>query len=378
MAKRDYYEVLGVNKSATDDEIKSAFRRCAKQYHPDLHPGDKEAEEKFKEINEAYEVLSDKEKRAKYDNFGHAAFDPSMGGGYSGGGFGFDPEDILSSIFGGGFGGFRSGGGNSRPNNAPQKGRTLRYRMTIPFEEAAFGAEHELNVQREETCTTCSGTGAKPGTSPETCSHCGGSGYMRIQQNTLLGSFTTTQPCSYCHGTGKVVKEPCSTCRGTGRIKKSSRIKAKVPAGIDDGQAFIIRGQGEAGYNGGPAGDIQVEVTVKPHKLFVRRGFDLHLDMTIPFTTLAVGGEIEVPTLKSPVKYTIPAGTQPGTVFRLREQGIKRVNQTSFGDLLVRVNVGVPKHLNDEQRELIRKLAESLGENVSSPDRKKRGRKREK
>lgn len=376
MAKRDYYEVLGVNKNATDDEIKSAFRKSAKQYHPDLHPGDKEAEEKFKEINEAYEVLSDKDKRAKYDNFGHAAFDPSMGGGagYGGAGFGFDPEDILSSIFGG-FGGF-GGGGRQRPNNAPTQGKTLRYRISIPFEDAAFGAERELNIPREEICETCHGSGARPGTNPETCTHCGGTGYMRIQQNTILGSFSTTQSCNHCHGTGKIVRDPCSDCRGTGRVKKTKRIKVKIPAGIDDGQIFVVRGQGEAGYNGGMPGDLQVEVTVKPHKQFVRDGFDLRLDMNIPFTTLAVGGEIEVPTLKNAVKYTVPSGTQPGTVFRLREQGIKRLNSASYGDLLVRVNVSVPKHLNDEQKELIRKLGESLGDNVSSGERKRRGRKR--
>ncbi len=375
MAKRDYYEVLGVNKNATDDEIKSAFRKCAKQYHPDLHSGDKEAEDKFKEINEAYEVLSNKDKRAQYDNFGHAAFDPTMGGGQYSGGFGFDPEDIFSSIFGG-FSGFRSG--NSR-SNGPVAGRTLRYRVAVSFEEAAFGVEKELSIPREELCDTCNGSGAKPGTTPDTCSRCGGSGSIRIQQNTMLGAFTTTQTCNVCHGTGKVVKDPCADCQGTGRIKRTKRIKINIPAGIDDGQIFSIHGQGEAGYNGGPAGDLQIEVTVKPHKEFVRRGFDLHLEMTVPFTILALGGEIQVPTLKGTVKYSIPSGTQPGTVFRLREQGIKRLNSSSHGDLLVKVAVLVPKHLNDDQKELVRQLAESLGDNVAAPDRgRKRGRKRDK
>lgn len=370
MAKQDYYESLGVDKNATDDEIKNAFRKAAKKYHPDLHPDDKASETKFKEINEAYEVLSDKEKRAKYDQFGHAAFDPSMGGGAGGGFSGFsDMGDIFDSFFGGGFG---FGGGNARASkNAPRPGRDLRYSLNITFEEAAFGCEKEIGLSREENCSTCGGNGAKPGTTPETCSRCKGSGQIHVQQNTILGAFSTVQTCNVCNGTGKVIKEVCQDCRGNGRVRKTKRVKIRVPAGIDNGQAFRVPNEGEAGYNGGSYGDLQVVISVKPHKIFARNGFDIYMDMNIPFPVAALGGDIEVPTLKGGnIKYHVPAGTQPNTTFRLREQGITRLHSTSRGDLLVKINIVVPKNLSDDQEKIIRQLAESLGNDVSGKKRK--------
>ncbi len=361
--KRDYYEVLGVNKGASGDEIKSAFRKKAKECHPDLHPGDKKAEAQFKELNEAAEVLSDPDKRAKYDQFGHAAFDPSMGGqnpfegGFGGfGGF----SDIIDQMFGGGFGG---GFGGSQTRNGPVQGNDMRYNMTLTFDEAAFGVRKEILIPREESCETCNGTGAKPGTQPERCSTCNGTGQVRTQQNTILGSFTSTRPCSACRGTGKIIKDPCSACKGAGRVRKNTRIIVNVPAGIDNGQTISMRGEGEAGQRGGARGDLYVTISVKPHKLFTRRGYDLYLEMACPFTVAALGGQIVVPTLKESVKYTVPAGTQSGSTFRLREQGIPRLNQQGRGDLLVTVKIDVPKHLNDEQKELLEKFALSLGEN---------------
>ncbi len=369
MAKADYYEVLGVGREASDSEIKSAFRKAAKQYHPDLHPGDKEAEAKFKEINEAYEVLSDSGKRAKYDQFGHAAFDPAAGagGGYGGAGFG-DFSDIFSSVFGG-FGGF---GGGAAYRNGPVQGNDLRYNLTITFEEAAFGVRKEILIPREDSCKTCGGSGAKPGTQPTTCTTCGGSGQVRVQQNTPFGSFATVRTCDACGGAGKIIKDPCPDCRGKGRISKTNRIAVNVPAGINDGQTLTLRGEGEAGHRGGPNGDLYVVISVRPHKLFTRKGFDLYLDMNIPMTVASLGGEIQVPTLSGTVKYTIPEGTQPGTTFRLREQGVQRLNSSGKGDLLVRANVQIPKKLNDEQRELMQKLAESFGDKISDSKPMKR------
>ena len=356
---------LGVNKDAADMDIKSAFRKAAKQYHPDLHPGDKEAEKKFKEINEAYEVLSDPKKKAQYDQFGHAAFDPTAAaggaGGYGGGFGGFD--DIFSVFTGGGFGGFDFGGGSSR--NGPMAGNDLRYNLTITFEEAAFGAKKEILVPREETCSACAGSGAKAGTQPVKCSVCGGTGQVRVQQNTMFGSFATVRTCDSCNGRGKIIKEPCPDCKGRGRVNRSKRIVVNIPAGIDNGQILTMRGEGEAGLRGGPSGDLYISITVKPHKLFTRKGYDLYVDMDIPFPIAALGGEIQVPTLQSALKYTVPEGTQPGTTFRLRGQGIRKLNTQTSGDLMIRANVVIPKHLNDEQRELMKKLAESLGDKVS-------------
>jgi len=364
--KRDYYEVLGVSKGASDEELKKAYRKLAKQYHPDMNPGDKGAEAKFKEVNEAYEVLSDKEKRAKYDQFGHAAFDPTAA--TSGGGFGFGGfEDIFSAFTGGfGFGGF------NQNRNGPVQGRDLRYNLTITFEEAAFGVKKEILVPREENCTTCGGSGAKPGTSPTQCTTCGGSGQVRMQQNTVFGSFSTVRTCEACNGTGKIIQENCPECKGRGRVNKSKRISVNVPAGIDNGQTLNMRGEGEAGLRGGPAGDLLIGITVKPHKLFTRQGVDIYLDMDIPMTVAVLGGEIQVPTLKGSVKYSIPEGTQPGTTFRLKEQGIPRLNSGTRGDLFVRTNVSIPKRLTDEQREIVKRLADALGNKVteSKPVRK--------
>lgn len=355
--KRDYYEILGVPKTATEAEIKSAFRKQAKTCHPDLHPGDKAAEARFKELNEAAEVLGDPEKRAKYDQFGHAAFDPSMGGQnpFEGGFGGFGFSDIFDQMFGGGF------GGGTRTQNGPVAGNDLRYSMTLTFEEAAFGVRREILIPREESCSTCGGTGAKPGTQPVRCTTCGGTGQVRTQQNTILGSFTATRPCSACRGTGKIIKEPCQDCKGTGRVRRNTRIVVNVPAGIDNGQTISMRGEGEAGLRGGPRGDLYISVTVRPHKLFQRRGYDLYLEMPIPFATAALGGEITVPTLRESVRYTVPAGTQSGATFRLREQGVPRLHNQGRGDLLVKVYIDVPKKLTEEQRHLLTQFAATQG-----------------
>lgn len=364
--KRDYYEVLGVPKTATEAEIKSAFRKQAKTCHPDLHPGDKEAEARFKELNEAAEVLCDADKRAKYDQFGHAAFDPSMGGQnpFEGGFGGFGFSDIFDQMFGGGF------GGSSRAANGPVAGNDLRYSLTLTFEEAAFGVKREILIPREEACDTCNGTGAKPGTEPVRCTTCGGTGQVRSQQNTILGSFTSMRPCSACHGTGKIIKEPCQTCRGSGRVRKNKRIVVSVPAGIDNGQTISMRGEGEAGKRGGPRGDLYVSITVRPHKLFQRRGYDLYLELTIPFTTAALGGDITVPTLKDSVRYTVPAGTQSGTTFRLREQGVPRLHNQGRGDMLVTVTIDVPKKLTEEQKHLLEQFAATQNGGKAKPGKK--------
>lgn len=369
--KRDYYSVLGVDKGASDTDIKSAFRKKAKDCHPDMHPGDKAKEEEFKELNEAYEVLSDKDKRQKYDQFGHAAFDPTMGGGgggnpFSGGGFGGfgDFGDIFSSFFGGGF----SSGGNS--SNAPMAGDDLRYSMTISFEEAAFGVTKEILVSREEICSSCGGSGAKAGTQPQRCNTCNGTGRVRTQQNTILGAITSTRECPACHGTGKIIKEPCAECRGGGRVKKSSRVQLKIPAGIDNGQTLNVRGEGEAGYRNGPRGNLYVTINVKPHKLFVRHGFDLLLRMSIPYTTAVLGGEIIVPTLTEQVKYNVPSGTQSETTFRLRDQGVPKLNANGRGDLLVTVTIDVPKRISEEQRGLLEQLAILQGDSPQSKSKK--------
>ena len=351
-----------MSKTATVDEIKSAFRKKAKECHPDLNPGDKAKEAQFKELNEAAEILTDADKRAKYDQFGHAAFDPSMGGQdpFSGGGFsGFgDFGDILGQMFGGGFGGF--GGGQTR--NGPIPGDDLRFNLTISFEEAAFGVEKEITIPREEVCDVCHGSGAKPGTEPTTCKTCNGTGQVRSQQNTILGSFTSTRPCTTCRGTGKIISDPCQNCRGTGRIHKNLKKTVKIPAGIDNGQSLCLRGMGSAGHRGGPNGDLYVTVSVRPHRQFTRKGFDLYIEMPITYTTAALGGSVTVPTLKESVKYTIPAGTQTGSTYRLRDQGIQRLNANGKGDLIVKVNIEVPKHLTEEQRSLLEKLAATMGE----------------
>ena len=362
--KRDYYEVLGVQKGATEEEIKKAYKKLARKYHPDLNPGDKDAEEKFKEVNEAYEVLSDSEKKARYDQFGFAGVDPNFGaggGGYGGGaGFDFgDLGDIFGSFFGGGF-----GGGQTRRNpNAPQRGESIRMNLTISFEEAAFGCEKELELDRYESCETCHGSGAAPGTSPETCPDCGGSGVVQTRRPTPMGVFASTAPCSRCGGRGKIIKEPCKDCRGSGMVRRRRKIQASVPAGIDNGQTISIRGQGHAGKNGGPEGDLLVTITVRPHELFRREGTSVLCEAPITFPQAVLGAELEIPTIDGKVKYDIPEGTQSGTTFRLKGKGIPALNGRGRGDQYVTVYIETPRNLNREQKEALKKFAEAVGEN---------------
>ena len=368
--KRDYYEVLGLQKGASDDEIKKAYRKLAKENHPDLHPGDKDCEERFKEIGEAYEVLSDPDKKARYDQYGHAAFDPNSGFGGGFGGFGDfgDLGDILGNIFGGGFG---FGGSTTRSRNAPQKGENLRVRLSIAFEEAAFGCSKEITVPRIEDCEDCGGTGCKPGTTAETCPDCGGAGEVRVQQRTMLGIMSSTTPCRRCGGTGKLVKDPCPKCGGKGKVRKQKTISVNIPAGIDDGQTISLRGQGHAGVNGGPKGDLLITVSVKAHPLFERDGSSILLELPISFVQAALGAEVEVPTLDGKVKYTIPEGTQTGTTFRLRGKGVPYLNGSSRGDQYVTVNIETPKNLSKEQKELLRKFGESTGGDEGVKGKKK-------
>lgn len=363
--KRDYYEVLGVDKNASEDEIKKAYRKLAKKYHPDLNPGDKEAEEKFKEANEAYEVLSDAEKKAKYDRFGHAGVDPNYGagaGGYGGGfngqGFDFDLGDIFSNIFGGGFGGGFSGGGNP---NAPQRGSDTQTSVTISFEEAAKGCEREVQFSRIEVCDECHGSGAAPGSSPKTCPECNGRGQVTSQQRTPFGVIQTQKACSRCGGKGTIIDNPCKKCRGAGRIRKPVKITVKIPAGIDDRQIINARGQGNKGVNGGPAGDLRVAVNVRPHPIFERDGYNVWVEMHISFAAAALGCALQVPTLDGKVQYNVPAGTQSGDVFKLKGKGIQSLNNRGRGDELVRVIVDVPRNLNEKQKQLLRELDEALG-----------------
>lgn len=363
--KRDYYEVLGVSKSASDEEIKKAYRKLAKKYHPDMNPDSKEAEAKFKEANEAYEVLSNPEKRAKYDQFGHAGVDPNFGGGGFGGGFDMgdiDLGDIFGSFFGGGFGGF---GGQQQRANAPQKGQSLRANLTVSFEEAAFGCEKEIELNRTETCSDCQGSGCQPGTTAETCPDCRGAGVVRIQRGGGGFAFSTTAPCSRCRGTGKLIHSPCNSCGGTGSVRKKQRIKVTIPAGIDDGQAISLRGQGNAGTNGGPAGDLIVGVRIKPHPQFQREGTTVLYEQPISFYQATMGAELEIPTIDGRVKYNLPAGTQTGTVFRLRGKGIPVLQGRGRGDQIVTVKVQVPTNLTTEQREALRVFGEAMGENIS-------------
>ena len=347
--KRDYYEVLGIAKDASADDIKRAYRKKAKECHPDLHPGDKEAEERFKELNEANEVLSDPDKRARYDQFGFN--DPMSGYGGGGnpfgqGGFGFGMDDILSSFFGGGMGGMGS------RRSGPEQGNSLRYELRITFEEAADGCQKSFDFYRSENCETCHGSGAKPGTSPGQCPACKGRG----QVQSSLGGMYFSRTCPTCGGAGKVVTDKCSACGGSGRVRKRRTASVKVPAGIADGQTIVLNGQGEPGANGGPAGDLYVTVSVKPHKLFRRDGYNLYLDFPISFTQAALGGEVDIPTLHGSVKYKIPEGTQTDTEFRIKGQGIPVLHSTSKGDLVFRVRVEVPRRLNEKQKELLRQF----------------------
>ena len=359
--KRDYYEVLGVNKNATEDEIKKAYRKVAKQYHPDLNPGDKTAEEKFKEANEAYEVLSDSEKKARYDQYGHAGVDPNFGaggGGFGGfGGFGdaFDLGDIFGSFFGGGF-----GGGQRQNPNAPRKGSTVTANVTISFEEAAKGCKKSVRINRVDTCSVCGGTGCQKGTSAETCKTCGGRGTINVQQRTPFGVMSTTKQCSDCGGRGKTIKNPCNHCHGSGFETKAATVEVDIPAGIDDRQALNVRGGGNKGINGGPTGDLRVNINVRPHPFFERDGFDVWCDFTVTYAQAALGDTLFVPTLDGKVKYELPAGTQPGEVFRFRGRGIAQLGGRGRGDQFVRIIVDVPKNLNAKQKELLKQFNDSL------------------
>jgi len=354
--KRDYYEVLGLSKGASDDEIKKAYRSLAKKYHPDLHPGDKEAEARFKEVSEAYEVLSDENKRAQYDQFGHAAFEQGAGGygGYGGfGGFGDmgDIGSIFESFFGGGF-----GGATAQSRNAPRKGGNISRSITISFEEAAFGCKKQLDVVMIENCPECGGSGAKKGTSPETCSECHGTGQVRYQQRTPFGTMASMRTCSKCGGAGRIIRTPCPNCGGTGRIKRNRSIEVTIPAGVDDGHTRILRGLGDSGINGGPSGDLLLNIHVRPHPIFERSGADVMCEFPVTFAQAALGAKLEVPTIDGKVEYSIPEGTQSHTVFRLKGRGIPRLDSRGRGDQYVRVIVETPKHLSDRQKQLLREL----------------------
>ena len=360
--KRDYYEVLGLSKGASDDEIKKAYRKMAKENHPDLHPGDKACEERFKEINEAYEVLSDPDKKAKYDQYGHAAFDPSAGFG-GGAGFG-DFGDIF-----GGFGGFGDIfgdilGGGARQSNAPRKGESIRTNVSISFEEAAFGCKKDVTISRIEQCPDCKGSGAAPGTTPEVCPDCKGTGSVRTTQRTPFGMVQSNAPCSKCKGTGKIIHQPCPSCHGMGSVRKQHKINVTIPAGIDDGQTVSVRGQGSAGANGGPAGELLVYVIVRPHARFERDGANVMLEQEISYVHAVLGGDIEVPTLDGNVKLSIPEGTQTGSVFRMRGKGIPYLRGSGRGDQFVSVKVAVPRNLTGSQKELLKQFAASVGEEI--------------
>ena len=385
MAKRDYYEVLGVNKNATDEELKKAYRKLAKKYHPDANPDNKkEAEAKFKEVNEAYETLSDPQKRRMYDQFGPdgpQGFGGSGGQGpfgqggyysYTSSGFnGFDDfgdlGDIFSSFFGGGFGGRSS----SRRQNGPRKGADLNATIDITFEQSFSGVEKEIAITRNEECSTCHGTGAKPGTSVTKCTVCNGTGQVKQVQNTILGQMQTTRTCSACHGTGEIIKEPCPECSGRGKVRKQPRIKIKIPAGIDNEQTVVLRGEGEPGEKGGPKGDLYITVRIKKHSIFTRKGNNVLCDIPISITQATLGGEIEVPMVDgTKEKYKISEGTQTGTKFTIRNKGFKSINSNSTGDFIFTVIVQTPKRLSKEQRELLVQLAKTMNEQTPI---KKRG-----
>ena len=380
--KKDYYEILGVSKTATDDELKKAFRKKAKQWHPDANPDNKkEAEAKFKEVNEAYEVLSNPQKRQMYDQFGTA--DPQQagfGGGPFGGGNGYysystsdfgdfgDLGDIFSSFFGGGFGGQRQ---NSRKNNGPRKGEDLNLSIDISFEESFLGVEKEIIVTRQETCGFCNGTGAKKGTNPIKCPTCNGTGNVTSFQNTILGRVQTRRTCSDCRGTGEIIKEPCENCKGRGTVRKTPKVKIKIPAGINDNQTVVLRGEGNPGIKGGPAGDLYITVRVKKSSIFKREGNNVYCDIPVTITQATLGAELEIPMVDgSKEKYKIPEATQTGTQFTIRAKGFKSINSSSQGNFIFRVVVQTPKKLSKEQRELLVQLAKTMNE---QPPVKKKG-----
>ena len=359
--KRDYYEVLGISKGASEDEIKKAYKKMARKYHPDLNPDNKEAEEKFKEVNEAYEVLSDPDKKARYDQYGHAGVDPNFGAGGAGfdGNFDFgDLGDIFGSFFGGGF-----GGGRRTNPNAPQRGESIRMSLAISFEEAAVGCEKAVTGDRLEQCGACHGSGCAAGTTPEVCPDCHGTGTVQVRRQTPMGVFATSSPCTRCGGKGRIIHQPCKDCHGTGSVRKRKTIQATIPAGIDNGQTISIRGQGHAGVNGGPAGDLLITITVRPHELFRREGTSVLCEAPITFAQAVLGAELEIPTIDGKVKYTLPEGTQTGTTFRLKGKGIPSINGHGRGDQYVTVYIETPRNLNKEQKEALKKFAETMGDN---------------
>ena len=354
--KRDYYEVLGIGKGASDDELKKAYRKLAKKYHPDLNPGNKDAEIKFKELNEAYEVLSDNDKKSRYDQFGHAGVDPNFGGGAGGGNpfygaGGFDINDIFDSMFGGGF------GGRQRANpNAPRRGTDCETTVAISFEEAAKGCNKNIAYQQIETCSDCDGSGAEKGSSPKTCPNCSGSGQVVINKRSPFGVIQSSQTCDRCKGKGKTVEKECKTCDGKGRLRKKKTISIDIPAGIDDEQVLNVGGRGNAGVNRGPSGDLHVYITVRPHPIFQRRGDDVWCDMPITLTQAALGAEIVVPTLYGKVSYVIHEGTQPGDTFKLKGKGIQHLQSSGKGDQFVKVMIEIPKNLSKKQKELLKEF----------------------
>ena len=371
---KDYYSILGVSKDATADDLKRAYRKLAKKYHPDAQHTEedkKNAEAKFKEINEAYSVLSDDTKRAQYDRFGSnfeqaGGFGANYGGydGFSGfGGMDIDLEDILGSVFGGGF-------SSSKKTQGPSRGADIKTTLSLKFEEAAFGVKKEINVTRNEKCDSCNGSGAKPGSRIVTCDKCGGRGKIQMTQNTIMGAFSTVKTCDKCGGSGKVIETPCEKCSGKGIVRKSRKIEINVPAGIDDGQAISLRGEGDAGKKGGPNGDLYVVMKVSPHRYFKRNGFDISANVRVPFAKMALGGDIKIPTLEGEMEFSIPEGTSSGTKFRVKDQGIPVLNGRGRGVLEFTVDVDVPKKLNDEQRELLTKFASTFGDEVNT---KKKG-----
>lgn len=360
--KRDYYEVLGVSKGASEDEIKKAFRKLAKQYHPDLHPGDKDCEEKFKEVNEAYEVLSNPDKKAKYDRFGHAGVDPNFSAGAGAGDFGgFGGFSDISDIFEGFFGGFGGSGRRANPN-APRRGQDITASVTIDFMEACKGKKISVRINRLEKCAQCGGTGAEKGTQANTCPDCHGTGRVSVSQRTPFGTISSEQVCSRCGGKGKIIDKPCQSCQGRGSVRTAVTRDIEIPAGIDNGQTLRVAGAGDCGTNGGPNGDLNVTVYVRKDKIFDRDGFDVWTEVPITYAQATLGAEITVPTIDGKVKYTLPAGTQTGTVFRLKGKGIKKLNRSDFGDHYVRAIVEVPKNLTKEQQAKLLEFDKALTE----------------
>lgn len=360
--KRDYYQVLGVDKGATDDEIKKAYRKLAKQFHPDLNPGDAAAEAKFKEANEANDILSDEQKRSRYDQFGHAGVDPNYGGGGGGYGGGFDMGDIdFSDLFGSFFG----GGASTGRRNGPMKGESLRANIAITFEEAVFGCEKELSLNRTETCSVCSGSGCEAGHSADTCPDCRGTGQIQVRRGLGGMAFSSSVPCSRCQGKGKIINNPCKTCGGNGAVKNQKKVSVSIPAGIDNGQAISLRGQGNAGRNGGPSGDLIVGVQITPSPIFRREGTAILYEQPISFVQASLGTELELPTIDGPVKYNMPAGTQTGTTFRLRGKGVQELRGKNRGDQYVTVKVVVPEHLTSEQKDALLAFGATMGEDAT-------------